>query len=377
MEKLKSFCSCNSDWLQTARDTDGVITLNYSYLKELPCGRLCSQHRNLVKIFYMKRNILSGLPEDISTHYPSLTELYLPSNKISCLPECIGNLSELKSLNFCENLLTLLPESFFSLRKLRILVLRDNLLDELPEGIGCFSQLRMLDASNNRLKSVPSSIGECKNLEHLLLTHNKLKVIPRQVCALPNLEQLSLSSNDLIFLPIDICNERQAKLRVEVENNPALFYSSSHLSENPHHYIGCAQNTPGKNKHASSGFHNISLKVPGDENDVVLGCPIYVHDCSHIPAVPSLLECCSRCVYKFVKDKIIHLDHRELPINLYYRVATPLGCCYGCSKQIFWSVGLRVDKTLLPIQRNVLLSPHKFYIVSYFCSSVCSHVETQ
>jgi internalin A len=70
-------------------------------------------------------------------------------------------------LNICGKGLNYLPESIGQLKYLQTLDLRNNNLTELPESIGNLEFLEELILHDNALRSVPKSIGNLKTLKIL------------------------------------------------------------------------------------------------------------------------------------------------------------------------------------------------------------------
>ncbi len=157
---------------------------------------------NLISLDFI-HNQLAVLPESIGqlTH---LRSLYLRSNKLIALPESIGQLTDLKSLYLSINRLTLLPESIGKLTNLSSLDLRSNQLTSLPESIGQLTNLNSLDLSCNQLTSLPESIGQLTNLTSLNLQSNNLTSLPESIGQLTNLQNLNLYRNPLRELPPEV-----------------------------------------------------------------------------------------------------------------------------------------------------------------------------
>ncbi|MHA1341742.1 MAG: leucine-rich repeat domain-containing protein [Promethearchaeota archaeon] len=65
----------------------------------------------------------------------SFKELWIKDNQLSSLPENIGNLNKLESLNLSCNKLSSLPESIVYLKNLTYLYLSENNLSSLPGTI--------------------------------------------------------------------------------------------------------------------------------------------------------------------------------------------------------------------------------------------------
>ena len=72
------------------------------------------------------------------------TELDLYKTKLTCIPDSIGQLTQLQHLNVSENQLTCLPDSIGQLTQLQSLDLSENQLTCLPDSIGQLTQLRNL-----------------------------------------------------------------------------------------------------------------------------------------------------------------------------------------------------------------------------------------
>ena len=54
-------------------------------------------------------------------------------------------------------------------------------LSTLPEAIGRLSQLQTLDLSDNQLSTLPEAIGQLSQLQKLDLSHNQLSTLPEAI----------------------------------------------------------------------------------------------------------------------------------------------------------------------------------------------------
>jgi Leucine-rich repeat (LRR) protein len=70
----------------------------------------------------------------------------------------------------------------------------------LPEDIGNLNAITTLDISQNRLSELPASIGGCVSLVHLRAFQNRLTEIPAGVGSMPGLRELLLSNNALTYV---------------------------------------------------------------------------------------------------------------------------------------------------------------------------------
>ena len=146
------------------------------------------------------------IPEEIA----NLTELeFLSINNQSYstdawpLPEAIGSLEKLKSLQFqCYTLGGTLPESLFNLKNLEVLRIRNAegmTPAPIPPAIGDLTNLKELDLSiMNLTGDIPSEIGNLTGLTELSMFGNHLTGgIPDSFGNLVNLEELNLQDNQL------------------------------------------------------------------------------------------------------------------------------------------------------------------------------------
>ncbi|MBS9773466.1 MAG: leucine-rich repeat domain-containing protein, partial [Trichodesmium erythraeum GBRTRLIN201] len=146
---------------------------------------------------------LTSLPESIGK-LSNLTSLDLGGNQLTSLPESITKLSNLTELYLGHNQLTSLPESITKLSNLTELYLGHNQLTSLPESITKLSNLTSLDLSWNKLTSLPESITKLSNLTSLYLGSNQLTSLPESITTLSNLTVLDLGSNQLTSMPESI-----------------------------------------------------------------------------------------------------------------------------------------------------------------------------
>jgi Leucine-rich repeat (LRR) protein len=143
---------------------------------------------------------LTSLPDSIG-QLRSLQHLYLHNNQLSSLPDTIGNLKLLKQLNLSSNTLTSLPNTIGNIDSLQTLILSRNNLTILPNLIGNLIVLQHLELANNMLSSLPETIGQLKKLETLVLHDNRLTTLPQTIGYLNALQNLVLFNNELTTLP--------------------------------------------------------------------------------------------------------------------------------------------------------------------------------
>lgn len=116
-----------------------------------------------------------------------VTELRLSGTYTTSLPESIGGLTSLTTLDVSWSRMTSLPEGIGGLKSLTTLDLSYNrcCLTSLPEGIGGLTSLTTLDLNENSLTSLPEGIGELTSLTSLDLADNCVTSLPSSICKVP------------------------------------------------------------------------------------------------------------------------------------------------------------------------------------------------
>ncbi|XP_075431375.1 leucine-rich repeat-containing protein 28 isoform X2 [Ascaphus truei] len=212
------------------------LFLNYRNLRHFPLELLKDEGLQYLERLYMKRNSLTTLPENLAQKLPNLVELYLHSNNIVFVPEAIGSLVKLQSLDLSDNALEILCPDIGRLKSLRHFRLTNNRLKFLPPEIGKLKELQTLDLSTNHLVTLPVKLHLCQSLQFLTVDQNLLCSVPRQLCQLASLNELSMASNRLASLPLDLGRSRELQY-VYVDNNSQLKSLPSFLYNK---VIGCS-----------------------------------------------------------------------------------------------------------------------------------------
>ncbi|HJT31368.1 MAG TPA: COR domain-containing protein [Pirellulales bacterium] len=143
---------------------------------------------------------LTQLPESIG-HLTELQTLDLSGNQLTALPESIGRLTELQQLDLSGNQLTALPKSLGQLKQLQSLNLDRNKLMVLPESLGKLMQLQSLKLCNNQLTVLPMSLGRLTQLSELDISANRLSTLPEWLGKFTNLRVLYLRELPTVFEP--------------------------------------------------------------------------------------------------------------------------------------------------------------------------------
>uniref|UniRef100_UPI00398F327C leucine-rich repeat-containing protein 28 isoform X1 n=1 Tax=Pristiophorus japonicus TaxID=55135 RepID=UPI00398F327C len=342
------------------------LFLNYRNLANFPHELLKDGGSHHLEHLYMKMNSLTTLPENLGQKLPNLIELYLHSNNIAVIPEAIGTLVKLQSLDLSNNALAVLCPEIGQLKSLRHLRLAKNQLKFLPSEIGDLRELQTLDVSTNCLTTLPESLHLCFSLQYLAADHNHLKDLPRQLCMLPNLNELSVTSNSLKYLPQDLGRYPELQY-VYVDNNLQLYGLPSYLYNKVIGHSGCGSSVQNEEVKLSFTHRQLTIIVPdeiqaiGTENDTV----------------PPLQEMVMRTIYNFYgtsKKGLDLLSPISLPRNLCELLFYPLGHCHHCSQPMFTIVYPKCFPLTETPMAALYNGRTKMSFVAYCCSIKCLQV---
>lgn len=156
---------------------------------------------NNLKQLDVSCNLLDELPDEIGG-LQHLQTLDISRNRISHLPFTINRLTQLRLLDAGYNHISTLPTAFAGLANLQRLGLGSNRLKELSPVFDNMPGLQRLDVSNNQLEALPASLCALSSLEQLALNGNHLKQLPAEFGKLLNLKRLYLNNNLLTGLSI-------------------------------------------------------------------------------------------------------------------------------------------------------------------------------
>ncbi|XP_055805502.1 plant intracellular Ras-group-related LRR protein 4-like [Solanum dulcamara] len=145
------------------------------------------------------------------------------SDQLEWIPDSLGKLSNLVTLDLSENRIAVLPTTIWGLSSLQKLDLHGNRILELPDSVGDLLNLVYLDLKGNNLKTLPLTLARLTHLEEVDLSSNMLSVLPETVGSLVSLRKLVVETNDLEELPHTIGQCTSLKeLRVDYNRLKAL-----------------------------------------------------------------------------------------------------------------------------------------------------------
>lgn len=125
-------------------------------------------------------------------------------NYIRTLPDAIGRLTALHTLDASGNALRDLPTALAECTALHTVVLAQNAFRRMPLALTQVATLHHLDASHNELMDLPTETQNWQLLHTLDLSHNQFEALPPALAGLPRLHTLDMSHNALEVLDSDI-----------------------------------------------------------------------------------------------------------------------------------------------------------------------------
>ncbi|XP_059850318.1 E3 ubiquitin-protein ligase LRSAM1 isoform X4 [Hypanus sabinus] len=135
--------------------------------------------------------------------------LIIHSNHLATLQpkSCnVQDLSLLKILDLHDNRLTSLPEEMGQLSSLQVLNLEQNHLKSLPNSLTTLAQLQTLNLKGNRIRKLPETLSGLKSLRTLDISQNQIHFLPQDLAYIRTLESLSLDVEDMTYPPASVCS---------------------------------------------------------------------------------------------------------------------------------------------------------------------------
>ncbi|WP_099225353.1 MucBP domain-containing protein [Listeria costaricensis] len=106
---------------------------------------------------------------------PNLTEVYAAATGISTIPNSIGSLQHLETLNWNQNGLTEFPMVVLNLPQLKVLEINGGTIDSIPPEISqLLDTLETLDIRFNQLVTLPDELFEGQSDLYLVMTDNQI-----------------------------------------------------------------------------------------------------------------------------------------------------------------------------------------------------------
>ncbi|PKG40577.1 leucine-rich repeat-containing protein kinase family protein [Psychromonas sp. Urea-02u-13] len=141
----------------------------------------------------LSNNLLSTLPSEI-TQLHKLKIIFASNNRFETLPAVLGECENLEMVGFKSNQIKEVPATSLP-KKLRWLILTDNKITTLPESLGQRPRLQKLALAGNCLTTLPTTISQLVNLELVRISANQLTECPESLLNLPRLAWLAFAGN--------------------------------------------------------------------------------------------------------------------------------------------------------------------------------------
>ena len=151
----------------------------------------------------LSKTRITALPASVG-QLAKLQTLNLGKTRITALPESLGQLASLQTLNLYSTQITALPESVGQLAKLQELNLSYTQITALPEFVGQLVKLQTLDLHSTPITALPESIGQLAKLQKLTLWNTPITALPESVGQLAELQTLDLERTAITALPESI-----------------------------------------------------------------------------------------------------------------------------------------------------------------------------
>ena len=155
-----------------------------------------------LEILDLSNNQLKALPDEIK-QLKKLKIFFASNNCFEILPESLGQCESLEMVGFKANKIKHVPAESLP-AKLRWLILTDNKITSLPDTLGERPRMQKLVLAGNQLSQLPSNLAQLTNLELVRISANQLTECPDQLLALPKLAWLAFSGNPFTCTDIQI-----------------------------------------------------------------------------------------------------------------------------------------------------------------------------
>ena len=160
-------------------------------LTEFPLEIL--EQADLLEILDLSNNRLKTLPPEFS-QLKKLRIAFFNNNQFEEFPEVLADCPSLSMVSFKNNKISTISESALS-PNIRWLILTNNRLTALPNSIGQLTQLQKCMLAGNQIQCLPDELANCRRLELIRLAANRLQTLPDWLFDLPRLTWLAYAGN--------------------------------------------------------------------------------------------------------------------------------------------------------------------------------------
>ncbi|MCO5250323.1 MAG: hypothetical protein M9949_02745 [Candidatus Kapabacteria bacterium] len=132
------------------------------------------------------------------------------------IPDCIGDLTNLKVLGLYNNGIKVIPEAFFKLKNLDYFISLENAYEFIPDKFDRLVSLRYLHIYNANMSKIPPSLFTLTSLISLSFADSPIDSIPDEIGNMINLEDLNFNDTKISKLPSTIQNLKGTLRKLEI-----------------------------------------------------------------------------------------------------------------------------------------------------------------
>ena len=146
-----------------------------------------------LEILDLSDNQLTALPDTLP-RLGKLRAIFCSGNPFTTLPAVLGQCPSLSMIGFKSCRIDTVPAAALP-AGLRWLILTDNRISQLPEALGQCTRLEKLMLAGNQLHSLPASLAQCRQLALVRIAANRFERLPACLLQLPQLAWLACAGN--------------------------------------------------------------------------------------------------------------------------------------------------------------------------------------
>ena len=146
-----------------------------------------------LEVLDLSNNALTTLPDSFAQLH-NLRVAFFNNNCFETVPEVLAQCPNLSMIGFKANQIATVPSAALPLTT-RWLILTDNRLTALPDSMGQLPHLQKLMLAGNQLHALPESMAACRRLELIRIAANQLDHLPPWLLTLPRLSWLAYAGN--------------------------------------------------------------------------------------------------------------------------------------------------------------------------------------
>lgn len=187
--------------MQTLEQLQSGVLLGSKSIK-LSCGLTefpneLFQLADTLELLDLSANQLANLPPNFG-QFKKLKIAFFSDNLFTELPEVLAECPMIEMIGFKANRISTISEKAIS-KNIRWLILTNNKITQLPNSIGNCSRLQKLALAGNLISELPATMANCQNIELLRISANRLNTLPEWLFTLPKISWLAYADNPCCY----------------------------------------------------------------------------------------------------------------------------------------------------------------------------------